>query len=78
MRHPGALQNDVHRAVANLAIGRVAPRAERVDHRILEMGAPPPGDELPRIDIDVALREERGRDLGQSGLHIDDGAVLIE
>jgi hypothetical protein len=32
-------------AVADLAIGRVLAMQQRIDHRVLEMRAPPPGDE---------------------------------
>ncbi len=36
------------RAMADLAIGRVPAVAQRVDHRVLEVRAPPPGDEAVR------------------------------
>jgi hypothetical protein len=52
--------------------------AQRVDHRALEVGAAPPGDEAVRLAV-PALAFEKGRDrLGEPLLHIDDGAVLIE
>jgi hypothetical protein len=52
--------------------------AQRVDHRVLEVGAAPPGDEAVRLAVPL-LAFEKGRDrLGEPFLHIDDGAVLIE
>jgi len=52
--------------------------AQRVDHRVLEMRAAPPGDEAMRLAVPAIALEERRDRLGQSLLHIDDGAVLVE
>src|SRR5262249_60675890 len=64
--------------LADGAIGRVAAVDERVDHRIFEMGAAPPGDEAPRLAGPALAREEWRDELGEPALHVDDGAVLIE
>ena len=42
------------------------------------MGAPPPGDETIRLAVPALGREKRCHGLDQAGLHIDDGAVLVE
>ena len=60
------------------ALGGVAPTAKRVDHRVLEMGAPPPGDEAVRRAVPALLLEVRGCGLGQPCLHVDDGTVEVE
>src|SRR5262245_66287856 len=52
--------------------------AQRVDHRILEVRAAPPGDEAIRLAVPTLALEERRDRLGQPLLHVDDGAVLIE
>ena len=52
--------------------------AERVDHRILEVGTSPPGDEPVGLAVPALLLEERRDHLGQSRLHIHDGPVLVE
>lgn len=51
MGDPGAVQDVGDSPVPDLAIGGVAPGAEGVDHRILEMGPPPTGNELVRVAL---------------------------
>src|SRR5205807_979632 len=43
-----AIHHVRHRALSDLPIGRVPAIAQRVDHRVLEVGAAPPGDEAVR------------------------------
>ncbi len=64
--------------MADLAVGRVAAIQQRVDHRVLEVRAPPPGDEAAGLAVPALLLQERRDGLGQPFLHVDDGAVLIE
>ena len=66
------------RAMADLAIGRVLAMQERIDHRILEMGAPPPGHEGIGIAAPALRLQERRCDRDQPALHVDDRAVLVE
>jgi hypothetical protein len=52
--------------------------AQRIDHRVLEVGASPPGDEAVRLSA-PAFPLQEGRDgFGEALLHVDDGAVLVE
>jgi hypothetical protein len=74
----GALQDKSDRAMANLAIGGMFPVQERVDHRVLEMGPTPPRHERIGIAVPPFRCQERGCGLGQSGLHVDHGTVLVE
>src|SRR3546814_15994720 len=66
-----------HRPVADLAVRRVAAVAQRVDHRVLEMRAPPPGDEAVRLVVPTLVLQERCGRLGVAALHVADGAVLV-
>ena len=73
-----AIHDVGHGAVADLAVGRVAAVAQRVDHRVLEVRAPPPGDEAVGLALPALLLQEGRHGLGQALLHVDDGAVLVE
>src|SRR5262249_17554399 len=73
-----AIHHVSDRALSDLAIGRMPAIAQRVDHRVLEVRAAPPGDEAIRLAVPTLALEERRDRLGQPLLHIDDGAVLIE
>ena len=66
------------RAVADLTVRRVAMVAQRVDHRVLEVRAAPPGDEAVRPAVPALLLQERRHRLGQPLLHVDHRAVLVE
>src|SRR5262249_42784343 len=66
------------RAMADLAIGRVLPVQQRIDHRVLEMRATPPGHEGTGIAAPALLFQERSRDRGKATLHVDNRAVLVE
>src|SRR5262249_10561936 len=74
----GAIHHMGDGAMADLAIGRVLAMQERIDHRILEMGAAPPGDERVGIAAPALRVQEWRRDRHQSALHVDDRAILIE
>ena len=74
----GAAHDVRHRAVSDLAVGRVAAVAQRVDHRVFEVRPPPPGDEAVRVAAPALAGQERRHHLGQTALHVDDGAVLVE
>ena len=67
-----------HGAVADLPVGRVAAVEQRVDHRVLEVRAPPPRHEAVGRAVPALLLQERRDGLGQPLLHVDDGAVLVE
>src|SRR2546427_4892975 len=54
-----AIHHVRHRALSDLPIGRVPAIAQRVDHRVLEVGAAPPGDEAVRPAA-PALALEKG------------------
>src|SRR5262249_61797564 len=73
-----AIHHVSDRALSDLPIGRVLAIAQRIDHRVLEMRAAPPGDEAVRLAVPTLTLEERRDGLGQPLLHIDDGAVLVE
>src|SRR6516165_6414464 len=62
----------------DLAVRRMPAVAQRIDHRALEMGAPPPGDEAAGLAMPALPLQKRRDRLDQPPLHIDDGAVLIE
>ena len=64
--------------MADLPVRRVATIAQRVDHRVLEVCAPPPGDEAVRLAVPAFRLQEGRRGLGEPLLHVDDGAVLVE
>ena len=42
------------------------------------MRPPPPGDETVGIAVPALLLEEGGNHFRQPGLHVDDGAILVE
>ena len=67
-----------YRAVADLAVGRVSAVEQRIDHRVLEVRAPPPRHEAAGRACPTLLGKERRDRLRQSLLHVDDGAVLVE
>src|SRR5215469_16170721 len=73
-----ALQDESYRALANLPIRGMFPVQEGVDHRVLEMGPTPPCYEGIGIVFPPLRRQERGCGLGQSGLHVDHGSILVE
>ena len=78
MRDAGTVHHMRDRAVPDLAIGRVPAMQQRIDHRVLEMRAPPPGDEGIGIAA-PALRLQEGRGDGdEPALHVHDRAVLVE
>jgi hypothetical protein len=64
--------------MAYLAVRRVSSIAQRVDHRVLEVRAAPPGDEAAGLALPAFALEERPRRLGEPLLHVDDGPVLVE
>ena len=78
VRDAGPLEGEGEGAPADLPVGRVAPIDERVDHRVLEVRAPPPGDEGARPAAPPLGLEVRRDGLGEAGLHVDDRAVEIE
>src|ERR1700722_2431604 len=78
MFEAGAVHDMGDRAVADLAIGRVLAMQQRIDHRVLEMGAPPPGHEGIGIAAPALRLQERGSDGRQPALHVDHRAVLVE
>jgi hypothetical protein len=73
-----AIHHVSDRALSNLPIGRMPAIAQRVDHRVLEVRAAPPGDETMRLAVPTLALEERRDGVGEPLLHIDDGAVLVE
>src|SRR5262249_12743002 len=73
-----AIHHVSDRALSDLPIGRMPAIAQRVDHRILEVRAAPPGDEAIRLAIPALALEKGGDRFGEPLLHVDDGAVLIE
>src|SRR5262249_56664432 len=54
-----AIHHVADRALSDLPIGRVPAIAQRVDHRVLEMRAAPPGDEAMRLAVPTLALEER-------------------
>jgi len=74
----GAVHDMGDRAMPDLAIGRVLAMQQRVDHRVLEMGAPPPGDERIGIAAPALGLQERRGNRHKSPLHVDHRAVLVE
>jgi len=64
--------------MTNLPIGRVLAAEQRVDHRVLEMRASPPGDKGVGISL-PAFRLQKGFCyLGKPRLHVYDRSILIE
>ena len=64
--------------VSDLAVRRVLPVQERIDHRVLEVRAPPPGDERIRPPVPAFLLQVGRNHLGQALLHVHDRSVLVE
>jgi hypothetical protein len=73
-----AREHAVGGEMADLPIRRVLPVQQRVDHRVLEVRAPPPGDEIICIALPALALEEAGHGFAESTLHVDDCAVLVE
>src|SRR4051794_16227664 len=67
-----------HGTVPDLAIGRVLTKQKGVDHRVLKMRAPPPRHKRIGVALPALRLQKWGCDCGQSALHVDDRAVLIE
>ena len=67
-----------HRALANFSVWSMVALAQRINHRIFKMSTPPPGNEPTRVAIPALSQQKRCNGLGQSTLHVDDGAVLVE
>ena len=65
-------------AVTDLAVERVTAIAQRVDHRVLVVRAPPPGHETMRLAFPALVFQERRCGVDQAALHINNGAVLIK
>src|ERR1700730_11253866 len=78
VRNAAAIHHIRDGAMPDLAVGRVPAIAERINHRVLEVGAAPPSHETVGLAVPPFLLQ-KGRDRrNQSGLHIDNGAVLVE
>src|SRR6266511_4099907 len=67
-----------HRSVTDFPIGCVLAPEQRIDHGVLEMRAAPPGDEGVGISLPPFGFQIGSGDLGEPGLHVDDGSILIE
>ena len=65
-------------ALADFPVGGMSPLQQRIDHRVLEVGAPPPGDDGAGIAAPPLGFQERGDVGGEPALHVDDRAVLVE
>ena len=74
----GAVHHMRDGAVADFPIGRVLPMQQRIDHRVLVMRPPPPGDEGVRIARPTLLLQKRRRVFNQPALHIHDRPILVE
>ena len=66
------------RPLSDLPVRRMPAIAQRVDHRVLEVCAAPPGNEIIGFSIPAFPFQERRDGLSKPLLHIDDGAVLVE
>src|SRR6516165_1527203 len=64
--------------MSDLPIRRMPPITQRVDHRVLEVCAAPPSNEIIRLSAPALPFQERRDGLSKPLLHIDDGAVLVE
>jgi hypothetical protein len=51
---------------------------QRINHGVLEVRPPPPGDQAPWFTTPALRGEVRPYGLGESRLHIDDGAIEVE
>ena len=59
-----------HRAMPELPVRRVAASAERIDHRVLDSGVPPPGHGAKRVAGSALAGEERRHRRGEAVLHV--------
>src|SRR5262249_62412229 len=64
--------------MSDLPVRRMPAIAQRVDVRVLEVCASPPGNEIIRLSVPALPFQERRDGLSKPLLHIDDGAVLVE
>src|SRR5215471_5416420 len=64
--------------MSDLPVRRMPAIAQRVDHRVLEVRATPPGNEIIRLSVPTLPLQERRDGFSKPLLHIDDGAVLVE
>src|SRR5215813_10444100 len=64
--------------MSDLPVRRMPAITQRVDHRVLEVCASPPGNEVIRLSVPALPLQERRDGLSKPMLHIDDGAVLVE
>src|SRR6516162_5404106 len=64
--------------MSDLPVWRMPAFTQRVDHRVLEVCAAPPSNEIIRLSVPALPFQERRDDLSKPLLHIDDGAVLVE
>src|SRR6516162_8839969 len=64
--------------MSDLPIRRMPAIAQRVDHRVFEVCASPPGNEIIRLSVPALPFQERCDGLSKPLLHIDDGTVLVE
>jgi len=78
VRDAGAVHDLRDGHLADRAVRRVLAVQQGVDHRVLEVRPPPPGDEGVRVALPAFGREEGGRDLAEAALHVHDRAVLVE
>ena len=65
-------------AMADLPVRRMSAIAQRIDHRVLEVRAAPPGDEAVRLAMPPFAFQEGRHGLGEPLLHVDDGPVQVE
>ena len=78
VRNARAREHLVDGEMTDLPIRRVLPVQQRVDHRVLEVHAPPPGDEIICAALPALALEEAGRGFAKSTLHVDDRTILVE
>src|SRR5262244_2854251 len=78
MRNAGALQRVGERYAANLTVGQMRAVQQRIDHRVLEVRAPPPGHQARWLTLPALGLEIRPYGCGEPRLHVNDGAVEVE
>ena len=78
MCNASALERVGKRYPTNVAIRQVLAVEQRVNHGVLEVRPPPPGDQAPWLTTPALCCEIRPYGLGESRLHIDNGAVEVE